>query len=343
MSKVTMMPSRARTDGNQRGLVAAPCHPQAQAGPLISTSEAGKAARKPWVDGPWPLIETPSNTQSVTHPSLHIANEIAHIHNAMLRGLNAVYLQAPHVRQPADIADLMFLALAWSAWVLDHHTLKQTAMLPAFESVLGLQPGSLGSGSVSSSFYKAPEDEGREEGGDDDELATALQHVHAYAATAHADPATYDPVALRALLARLGDLLAPHLSRQVGVLAGTRELCSSSSSSSSPYSSSPFSPSSSSSSFSSSATATANANALLRAYAACAARAADALDRPAAAPMIVGLRDATYEAGRGRDWPRLSVPAAHAVADRLAPRHAGAWRFLPCDVWGRPRELGFLG
>ncbi|KAI1495071.1 hypothetical protein F5X96DRAFT_690830 [Biscogniauxia mediterranea] len=335
MSKITMMPSRVRTDGNQRGLVTAPCHPQTQAGPLISTSEAGKAARKPWVDGPWPLIETPSKTQSVTHPSLHIANEIAHIHNAMLRGLNAVYLQAPHVRQPADIADLMFLAHAWSAWVLDHHTLKQTAMLPAFESVLGLQPGSLGSSS-----YKAPEDEGQEgdeEGDDDDELATALQHVHAYAATAHADPATYDPDALRALLARLGDLLAPHLSRQVGVLAGTRELCSSSCS---PFSSfPPTSPSSPSSS----ATATATANALMRVYAACAARAADALDRPAAAPMIVGLRDATYEAGRGRDWPRLSVPAAHAVADRLAPRHAGAWRFLPCDVWGRPRELGFLG
>ncbi|KAI0601661.1 hypothetical protein F4775DRAFT_589429 [Biscogniauxia sp. FL1348] len=300
MSKVTMMPSRVRTDGNYRELMATPRLLQAQDGPSTSTSEAGKAVRKPWVDGPWPLIETPSKTQSVTHPALHIANEMAHTHNAMLRGLNAVYLQAPHVRQPADVADLAFLARAWSAWVLDHHALTQTAMLPGFERVLGLQPGTLSSSSDVTS-YKCPDDDDEAGEGDGDELASALLLVHAYASAAHADPATYDPAALRDLLARLGDLLAPHLSRQR------------------------------------------RANALMRTYAACAARAADALDRPVAAPMMLGLRDATYEAGRGRDWPRLSVPAVHAVADRLAPRHAGAWRFLPCDVWGRKRELGFLG
>jgi hypothetical protein len=43
------------------------------------------------------------------------------------------------------------------------------------------------------------------------------------------------------------------------------------------------------------------------------------------------------------DWPRMSVLAIHAVADKLSPRFAGAWRFLPCDVWGRPRELPFMG
>ncbi|KAI1118456.1 hypothetical protein F5Y14DRAFT_398498 [Nemania sp. NC0429] len=47
--------------------------------------------------------------------------------------------------------------------------------------------------------------------------------------------------------------------------------------------------------------------------------------------------------GHAGDWPRLSIPAVHAIADKLSPRHEGAWRFLPCDVWGRPRELPFSG
>ena len=57
--------------------------------------------------------------------------------------------------------------------------------------------------------------------------------------------------------------------------------------------------------------------------------------------MMVRLRDASYD-GRGA-WPKLSVPALHAIADKLSVLHAGSWRFLPCDVWGRPRELEFLG
>ncbi|KAI5922733.1 hypothetical protein F4810DRAFT_711323 [Camillea tinctor] len=310
---------RTRTDGNQRGPVETPSYPQAQGGP---SSKAGKTIRKPWADEPWPLIETPSKTQNITHPALHIANEMAHTHNAMLRGLNAIYLQAPHVTAADDdVADLLFLARAWSAWALDHHVLKQTAMLPGFEAVLDLEPGALGGG------RRDEGEEGRdgEQGPEEDILTTALRHVHAYACTTTSS--TYDPHALRALLARLGALLEPHLRAQISVLSGMRELC--------------FCPPPPSRSHPppSSSQAEHRANALLRIHAECIALANDSLDRPVAAPLILGLRDASYEGGRGADWPRLSVPAVHAVADRLAPRHAGAWRFLPCDVWGRARGL----
>ncbi|KAI1501490.1 hypothetical protein F5X99DRAFT_409074 [Biscogniauxia marginata] len=367
-----MVPLRTRTDDNQRVLLRAPSYSQDDS--LTSKSKASTAARKPWADEPWPLIETPSKTQQITHPALHIANEIAHTHNAMLRGLNAIFLQAPHVRQPADVADLMFLTQAWSAWLLDHHELKETAMLPGFEGVLGLEPGALGGARNDDDDdderrRRSRRKEGNSVGGNEDAgapegerdhaqqeqqqpIGTLLQHVYAYATATQADPPSYAPSALRSLLARLASPLVPHLTRQVSFFSRELVLLCSSSTSSSSSSSSPYTPSTSATSpyisahahaTAAAASADVRANALLRVYLGCAARASDALDRPVAAPMIVGLRDATFEAGRGRDWPRLSVPAVHAIADRLAPRHAGAWRFLPCDVWGRPRELGFLG
>ncbi|KAI0812153.1 hypothetical protein GGR55DRAFT_614670 [Xylaria sp. FL0064] len=509
---------------------------------------------KPWADQPWPLMEVPARTQNITHPALHIANEISHIHNAMLRGLNSIYLQAPHVRRERDIADLLFLTQSWSTWLLDHHHLKENTMLPSFEATLGMPTGTLtllspstASGiaerGITTRTVKGKErdrciKEDEEEEGEQEENAISflLHRVYAYASATHKDPQAYNATTLQGLLGALAETLVPHLTRQVGLLVSMREMCfgsapargnasantthkelerdeeipgplpipmvkitktiSSSSSTSPPISpsSSTFStpsaptpvssasspahspPSVSLSLFPSTATMTsrplprhgktssnsssnitnstsnsskdntngdgngkrtpdssgssvggvssspaarsmsvidkdakarlAQARALLEAddrankltqiHAAADARAAAGMDPFVILPMIVRLRDSTTTtptstmtppfspsssssvsrvpsssslsssndssrgvsmgmginaggvgtgtgAGDKGEWPRMSVPAIHAVADKLSPRHAGAWRFLPCDVWGRPRELPFLG
>lgn len=109
---------------------------------------------------------------------------------------------------------------------------------------------------------------------------------------------------------------------------------------------------------------------LTQVYLAADARASAKMDHFVVLPMIVRLRDVTTAPALSRtaslsqmsmdgvgmsigvgggggnganEWPRMSIPAVHAIADKLSPRHEGAWRFLPCDVWGRPRELPFLG
>ncbi|KAI0536978.1 hypothetical protein GGR58DRAFT_371136 [Xylaria digitata] len=464
------------------------------------------AALKPWADQPWPLIEVPSKTQHITHPALHIANEIAHIHNAMLRGLNSIYLQAPHVQQSQDIADLLFLTQSWSTWLLDHHHLKENTMLPGFEAALGVPAGTLTLPSSipgpSTAPFHPDRDiittvtmKGKEKDGDaeDEETISFLLHrVYAYASATHKDPQAYNAATLEGLLVALADVLVPHLTRQVGLLASMRELCSGTSPttttdipaplplpmvtitrtasntagpSTPPSTSPPASPSSSTFSCASASTTSSSppahsppsaslslfpststarqhkvsssisennnktktsdpelsgrnldvidteakdrlararalleaddrANKLTQVYASAEAQAAAAIDHFVVPPMIVRLRDATaisysssYSAsfsalpspalsrtpsslslssvssrgsrrgskgfggisaggvggGNKGDWPRLSVPAVHAVADKLSPRHEGAWRFLPCDVWGRPRELPFLG
>ncbi|KAI0856501.1 hypothetical protein F4860DRAFT_401433 [Xylaria cubensis] len=439
---------------------------------------------KPWADQPWPLIEIPSRTQQITHPALHIANEIAHIHNAMLRGLNAIYLQAPYVQKPQDITDLSFLTRSWSTWLLDHHDLKEGTMLPGFEAALGLPAGTLtaprscspSASSSSSRSDRGKNTEGNNEG-DEEPVSFLLHRVYAYASATHKDPQIYDSTTLRDLLVALADTLVPHLTGQVGLLVSMREMCfrpspvSSStkskkkheipaplpmpmvaitrtgtsnklpSSPGSPSTSPPVSPASSTFSiaasiasasssthspptvslslFPSSSTARPNhpgksaandtkpndpaakdmevidteakdrlararllleaddrANKLTQIYSAAEARATASMDRFVVLPMIVRLRDVTAASlpsptlsrttsssslsrmslssmsmsafggvggNTASEWPRMSIPAIHAIADKLSPRHEGAWRFLPCDVWGRPRELAFLG
>ncbi|KAI0549935.1 hypothetical protein F4679DRAFT_583931 [Xylaria curta] len=428
---------------------------------------------KPWADQPWPLIEIPSRTQQITHPALHIANEIAHIHNAMLRGLNAIYLQAPYVQEAQDISDLSFLTRSWSTWLLDHHDLKESTILPGFETALGVPAGTLTiprnrDPCASSSHPDREKTAGGNDEGDEEPVSFLLHRVYAYASATHKDPQVYDSTTLRDLLAALADTLVPHLMGQIGLLVSMREMCfrpsttssstkskrkheipaplpmpmvtitrtgTSIKSSGSPSTSPPVSPSSSTFSaaasinstsssthsppnvslslFPSSSTARptnhhgkpatndtkhndpaakdmevidteakdrlARARALLEAddrankltqiYSAAETRASSKMDRFVVLPMMVRLRDVTAASlalpsvslsrmsmssmsmsafggvggNTASEWPRLSIPAVHAIADKLSPKHEGAWRFLPCDVWGRPRELPFLG
>lgn len=67
---------------------------------------------------------------------------MAFAHNSMLRGLNSIYLQAPYVHEPRDVADLLFFVKALAGWVSHHHVLEEEKMFPGFEKVIGI-PGFL--------------------------------------------------------------------------------------------------------------------------------------------------------------------------------------------------------
>ena len=55
----------------------------------------------------------------------------------------------------------------------------------------------------------------------------------------------------------------------------------------------------------------------------------------------MGLCDKTFQGGN--NWPAAPEKAVKYVADHLATKHAGAWRFLPSDTFGKPRPLAFTG
>ena len=113
-----------------------------------------------WADHPWPLIETPSKTKNVVgptsfkpsyiqqhlinyfdeqdeHSAVYIANEMAFAHNAMIRGINSIYNEAPHVHKVKDIAHFLFFVRSSADWVGHHHQWEETLMFPGFEKVMG--------------------------------------------------------------------------------------------------------------------------------------------------------------------------------------------------------------
>ncbi|PYI09264.1 hypothetical protein BO78DRAFT_338026 [Aspergillus sclerotiicarbonarius CBS 121057] len=79
--------------------------------------------------------------------------------------------------------------------------------------------------------------------------------------------------------------------------------------------------------------------ALLQVYKECETE-AGTQDKNVVPPMVLGLRDITFEGGNS--WPAMPPMSAWFVHYIFARKHAGAWRFLPCDTWGNPRPLAFV-
>ena len=61
---------------------------------------------------------------------------MALLHNAILRGFNSVYLQAPHVK-PVDYADFVGYSEAWFNFVKSHHDDEELELFPKVEEVVG--------------------------------------------------------------------------------------------------------------------------------------------------------------------------------------------------------------
>ncbi|KAH8723461.1 hypothetical protein GQ44DRAFT_570743, partial [Phaeosphaeriaceae sp. PMI808] len=86
-----------------------------------------------WADKPFELVPIPGQpgAPSCSNPGLlSVCIEMANVHNTLLRGLNSIYLQAPHVSQPVDIADLMLYTKAWAETVHVHHSHEESLFFP---------------------------------------------------------------------------------------------------------------------------------------------------------------------------------------------------------------------
>jgi hemerythrin-like domain-containing protein len=72
---------------------------------------------------------------------------MAYSHNCLLRGLNAIIQQAPHIpssstpdSNPQDVKDLLFYVESWTKTVDHHHHTEEFTMFPLIEK-LANQPG----------------------------------------------------------------------------------------------------------------------------------------------------------------------------------------------------------
>lgn len=66
---------------------------------------------------------------------------MAHTHNAILRGLNSIYLQSPYINTTANLndkSDFLFFTKTWASWVTHHHKIEEEILFPGFERVTGV-------------------------------------------------------------------------------------------------------------------------------------------------------------------------------------------------------------
>ncbi|KAH8903565.1 hemerythrin HHE cation binding domain-containing protein [Coniochaeta sp. PMI_546] len=93
-----------------------------------------------YADHPFPLIKSPefTNKQNGTKTDIfdHCASEMACVHNLLIRGLNAIYLQALYIK-PADEKSFVNYILTFSALLHAHHTGEEVDFFPTVEAMAG--------------------------------------------------------------------------------------------------------------------------------------------------------------------------------------------------------------
>lgn len=74
------------------------------------------------------ILQTDLFTTGATHMAL--------LHNAIIRGFNSIYLQAPHVKD-ADKADFIGYSQTWFRFVKSHHDDEEDNLFPKVQELLG--------------------------------------------------------------------------------------------------------------------------------------------------------------------------------------------------------------
>lgn len=67
---------------------------------------------------------------------METASTMCVVHNALLRGLNNIYIQGPNIR-PADYKDFIGYSLCWHSAIDEHHTSEEEQFFPEIEEAVG--------------------------------------------------------------------------------------------------------------------------------------------------------------------------------------------------------------
>jgi hypothetical protein len=119
-------------------------------------------------------------------------------HNLLLRGLNAIYLQALGVKLPADIADFLIMCQIWWETVHTHHRHEEESFFPVIEEYTGEK----GIMEINVSQHAAFES------------GVERFKVFAFETT----PEIYDGKTLKEIIDSFGSVLAKHLKDEISSL-----------------------------------------------------------------------------------------------------------------------------
>lgn len=92
----------------------------------------------PWADQPYTLISTHPFSKDTSHSAYYVATQMALAHNSILRGLNAIYIQAPHIPRDA-IQDFLTYCQCWCESMHHHHDGEEEKFFPSIEKISGVK------------------------------------------------------------------------------------------------------------------------------------------------------------------------------------------------------------
>lgn len=85
-----------------------------------------------------------ANVVQKSHSAVYCSSEMAYSHNCLIRGLNSILLQAPHVPSSGQdgynqqqVKDLLFFTESWVKTVQWHHHTEEAIMFPAIQDMTG--------------------------------------------------------------------------------------------------------------------------------------------------------------------------------------------------------------
>ncbi|KAH3911700.1 hypothetical protein HBI56_140400 [Parastagonospora nodorum] len=95
-----------------------------------------------WADQPYPLITTTAFSKNASHSAYYVATQMALAHNGMIRGLNSIYLQAPHIphNDTSTQRDFLMYCECWCESMHHHHDAEEAEFFPSLEKIAA-QPG----------------------------------------------------------------------------------------------------------------------------------------------------------------------------------------------------------
>ena len=89
-----------------------------------------------WESGPIPIITTPFYQTGATDQYTHAASEMALVHNCIIRAINSIYIQAPHM-PVTEYRHFVKYCLATHEGLTAHHDGEEEIFFPEIERMTG--------------------------------------------------------------------------------------------------------------------------------------------------------------------------------------------------------------
>ncbi|KAI5459693.1 hemerythrin HHE cation binding domain-containing protein [Mariannaea sp. PMI_226] len=157
-----------------------------------------------YADHPFALILTPAHQEDDPDIFSNVASEMALVHNMIIRGLNSIYLQAPHV-QSKDISSFQRYCMAWYDLLHVHHSGEESQFFPYVETATGKK------GIMEKNIQQH---EAFHEG---------LETFKSYIQECISGKVKFDSAKIITIIDEFGETLTQHLREEIPTILGLRE------------------------------------------------------------------------------------------------------------------------